>query len=85
MKELTRFHEKLVNAMVYDIFHSVSMHCEADLEKIHRVLGQLFFHEPDMEEMKKVNHPEILLALLIKFSVSPGRFREVLNHVNSMK
>ena len=80
----SRFQDKLVNAMCFDIFNSVYNICKHDMENTQRSLSFLFFGEEHLDEMNDVKHPDVLKSVLTKRMISPQKFIEVFEHVHTL-
>ena len=81
---MTRFHAKLIDSMVFDIFSSVYNKCGHDMKDTQRSLSFLFFGEEHLDEMDKVIHPDVLRDVLVKRMIHPRKFIEVFNHVHTL-
>ena len=81
---MTRFHAKLVDSMVFDIFNCVHNICKYDMKNTQRSLSFLFFGEEHLDEMDNVSHPDVLRDLLVRRMINPNKFIEVFNHVHTL-
>ena len=82
---MSRFHEKLINAMCHDIFSSVNNRCGGNMKDTQRSLSFLFFGEDHLDECDHVIHPEVLKEVMIKRMISPNKFIKVFEHVHTLK
>ena len=80
---MSRFHEKLINSMVHDIFNSVNNKCKGNLVDTQKTLSFLLFGEDHVDECDHVIHPNVLRELIIKKKIHPNKFIEIFNHVHT--
>ena len=80
---MTRFHAKLIDAMVFDIFNSVHNQCGGDMKDTQKTLSFLFFGEDHIDECDHVSHPDVLKELMVKRMTHPRRFLKIFEEVHT--
>ena len=83
--QMTRFHSKLIDSMIFDIFSSVYNQCGHDMKDTQQTLSFLFFGEPHCEDFDKVKHPDTLKEIVIRRMVHPRKFLTVFAEVHNFK
>ena len=83
--QMTRFHDKLVDSMIFDIFNSVYNQCGHDMKDTQKTLSFLFFGEPNCADFDKCNHPEVLKTIVVKRMVKPLKFIKIFEQVHNFK